>query len=65
MSDENKTTNENNTSGESLSGEWKSVGKGLGKTFSGLGKTLIKTAKVGSGTTTTKNTNHIEWRGER
>ncbi|MBR4581763.1 MAG: hypothetical protein IKO32_11075 [Lachnospiraceae bacterium] len=47
MSEEN-TNNTNNTNGEeSLSGEWKSVGKGLGKTFTGLGKTLIKTAKVG------------------
>ncbi|MCR4814211.1 MAG: hypothetical protein K5879_05230 [Lachnospiraceae bacterium] len=50
MSDENKNMNQNeNTSAEesSLYGEWKTVGKGLGKTFSGLGKTLIKTAKIG------------------
>lgn len=31
----------------SLKSEWKVVGAGLGKTFTGLGKTLIKTAKVG------------------
>ena len=30
-----------------LKGEWKGVGRGLGKTFTGLGKTLVKTAKVG------------------
>ena len=30
-----------------LKEEWKGVGKGLGKTFSGLGKTLIRTGKLG------------------
>ena len=49
MSDENKNTNNTaeNTNDESLKNDWKVVGKGLGKTFSGLGKTLVKTAKVG------------------
>jgi len=32
---------------DGLKGEWKDVGKGLGVTFAGLGKTLVKTAKVG------------------
>ena len=30
-----------------LKDNWKETGKGLGKAFAGLGKTLIKTAKVG------------------
>ena len=54
MNNENNMGNENNTNNaggaagdESLKENWKGVGKGLGKTFSGLGKTLIKTAKVG------------------
>ena len=36
-------TNNNN---ESLRDDWKDVGKGMGKTFAGLGKTLVKTAKI-------------------
>ena len=31
----------------SLKQEWKGVGKGLGETFSGLGNSLVRTAKVG------------------
>lgn len=49
MSDENNNNNNNgqNPQDENLKSEWKDVGRGLGKTFSGLGKTLVKTAKVG------------------
>ena len=58
MSEENKNenTNENNTNGtanentqneESLKEDWAGVGKGVGKTFMKLGKSLVKTAKVG------------------
>jgi len=49
MSDDNKDTNNTgaNANDENLKNDWKVVGKGLGKTFSGLGKTLVKTAKVG------------------
>ena len=39
--------NQNSENKDSLKSEWKVVGAGLGKTFTGLGKTLIKTAKVG------------------
>lgn len=49
--EENQNQNQNPesgaASGDSLKDEWKGVGKGLGKTFMGLGKTVIKTAKVG------------------
>lgn len=37
-----------NQNNESLRDNWKDVGKGMGKTFAGLGKTLVKTAKVGA-----------------
>ena len=39
--------NKDSENKDSLKSEWKVVGAGLGKTFTGLGKTLIKTAKVG------------------
>ena len=51
--DASNASGTSNTSGTSdsasgdLKGEWKDVGKGLGATFAGLGKTLVKTAKVG------------------
>ena len=38
----------NNNNNECLRDDWKDVGKGMGKTFAGLGKTLVKTAKVGA-----------------
>ena len=43
---EEKMNNEE-TQEESLKQEWAGVGKGVGKTFATLGKSLIKTAKVG------------------
>lgn len=44
MADENNTNNQNE---ECLRSEWKSFGQGMGRTFSGLGKSLVQTAKVG------------------
>ena len=32
----------------SVKDEWKNTGKGLGKTFAGLGKSIIKSVKVGA-----------------
>ena len=43
----NATGNGAAGSDSGLKEEWKGVGKGLGKTFSGLGKTLIRTGKLG------------------
>ena len=49
MSEENNSTQSNtqNSGTDNLKSEWRDVGRGLGKTFSGLGKTLVKTAKIG------------------
>ena len=44
MGDENNTNNQNE---ECLRDNWADVGKGLGRTFSGLGRSLVQTAKVG------------------
>ena len=46
MADENNTNNQNQNQ-ECLRSDWASFGKGMGKTFSGLGKSLVATAKVG------------------
>ena len=49
MSEENRNNeNQNNENKEeSLKDDWTVVGKGVGKTFMNLGKSLVKTAKVG------------------
>lgn len=33
----------------SVKDNWKNTGKGLGKSFSGLGKSIVKSVKVGAG----------------
>lgn len=39
--------NTNNQNEECLRDDWADFGKGMGNTFSGLGKSLVQTAKVG------------------
>ena len=39
--------NTNNQNEECLRDDWADFGKGMGKTFAGLGKSLVQTAKVG------------------
>jgi hypothetical protein len=45
---DNAMSESNNNNNECLRDDWKDVGKGMGKTFAGLGKTLVKTAKIGA-----------------